>query len=1436
MKCISCFLACLLLVAAVVSAQVPNSSTRPAATPAMLPAAYSATVVNYVRTWEPHMATADTATVISSSRTVAEVQMTTEYFDGMGRGLQTVVKGNSPLGYDLVTPMMYDSFGRERFKFLPYVQISGNTSDGKFKTDPFTAQRTFYQNMSLNPGIAGESIYYAQTEYESSPLNRELKNYAPGNSWAKEGGNHPLSTTYHINDQNDSVRNWNIQSDVPVTSGVYAPGTLYKSIKLDENGIQTIEYRDKNERLILKKKLVSATYTAHAGWLCTYYVYDDLERLSAVLPPLAVENAMIAGWNASGVINGLCYQYKYDERGRMIVKKIPGADPVYQVYDLRDRLVFSQDGQQRTKSPQEWLTTYYDGQNRPVMTAIYASNSTRESLQAGLNASTGGTQSVSYTFPMTADLVLNGYDGSTTYTATNSITLGVGFESTNDANFTAEINTTGNGGNTVITSVNALPAIASSDLTPLTYTFYDTYGYAGQVPAETGDFAKPAAGSNPHAETLPSSPGNMTIGLTTGTKVRVLGTDQWLTTSIYYDNKGRVIQTVSDNQPGGKDIVTRLYDFNGRMLSSYSRHNNPRSNATPHTTLLTMSTFDHAGRLTNIVKRLNDISGQDRTIVANSYNEMGQLQRKRLNITGTATQLDTLTYTYNIRGWLQGINKAYVNATGSTNWFGEEIDYDYGFSTNQYNGNVAGIKWKSGSNNIARAYGFGYDADNRLVNADFRQQNTSGATWTNNLVDFTVSGITYDANGNIKSMKQQGMIGTAPGIVDQLTYTYQNASNKLLTVADAVNTSTAKLGDFNDGTNKNNDYAYDANGNMTSDSNRHISAISYNFLSLPEKITIAGKGTIKYLYDAIGNKLQKTVEDNTGSSVKKIVTDYIQGLVFSQDSLQFLAHDEGRIRFIYDTAAPANYTYDYFEKDHLGNVRVVLGTSTQTAVYSATMETTSSAAENALFSNVDATRSVLPAGYPADATTSSNKQAAKLNAVNGKKIGPSLVLKVMAGDTVQIGVKAFYKSTGARTAKASAASMLHALTQVLMGNDAGDPIHAASAEDVGAMTLLNPSEYDELKSKDPTQNLSDKPKAYLNYVLFNDRFEMVNENSGVKQVQGNPDELQVLSVDKAVVKKSGFLYIYTSNESGEDVYFDNLIVVQAAGPLLEETHYYPGGLTMSGISSGALIAKIPENKFRFNGKELQSGEFQDGTGLNMYDFGARMQDPQLMVWHNIDPLSEKTRRISPYAYANNNPVRFIDPDGMSSVDKINTSDIEACANCRADSDEKERGERPEEGHSLIDMMDGKSRIDQDDAIAKLNMKNDLHEIGSYAGNDGGQDNDEDEPRRKQKGPKDKMRGGSQKQRDQDMMQYPEEFRKWYHREVKPDVHPGRNATKEELEEAYEEWLSYQKQSVAKATGWTVAGIVGYEILKWGVATFLAPETLGTSFGVAAALP
>ncbi len=99
--------------------------------------------------------------------------------------------------------------------------------------------------------------------------------------------------------------------------------------------------------------------------------------------------------------------------------------------------------------------------------------------------------------------------------------------------------------------------------------------------------------------------------------------------------------------------------------------------------------------------------------------------------------------------------------------------------------------------------------------------------------------------------------------------------------------------------------------------------------------------------------------------------------------------------------------------------------------------------------------------------------------------------------------------------------------------------------------------------------------------------------------------------------------------------------ITASTEILEENNYYPFGLEHQGYNN-VVKSTNPAQKYRYNGKELN-----DELGFNVYDYDARHYDPAIGRWLQIDPLAEQMRRHSPYNYAFNNPIYFIDPDGMA---------------------------------------------------------------------------------------------------------------------------------------------------------------------------------------------
>jgi RHS repeat-associated protein len=175
------------------------------------------------------------------------------------------------------------------------------------------------------------------------------------------------------------------------------------------------------------------------------------------------------------------------------------------------------------------------------------------------------------------------------------------------------------------------------------------------------------------------------------------------------------------------------------------------------------------------------------------------------------------------------------------------------------------------------------------------------------------------------------------------------------------------------------------------------------------------------------------------------------------------------------------------------------------------------------------------------------------------------------------------------------------------------------------------------------------PKAYINYIFFDDQFKYAGGNVSRVGASGTVKDHWTVDaqLQNITVPKNGYIFVYVSNESNLDVFFDNLQVIHKPGPILEETHYYPFGLTMAGISSRA-AGKL-ENKIKFQKQELQHKEFSDGSGLEMYGFKYRMDDPQTGRFWQIDPLADKYVYNSTYAFSENKVTAHVELEGLESV-------------------------------------------------------------------------------------------------------------------------------------------------------------------------------------------
>ncbi|WP_345988321.1 DUF6443 domain-containing protein [Chryseobacterium sp. Chry.R1] len=717
-------------------------------------------------------------------------------------------------------------------------------------------------NNSIQVGIYGQEKIYAEKTLENSPLDRLLEQKQVGTAWSDK----PVKFQYDANVHEDYVRK-------------YKPTTTWDPIgKMTVTKIELLEYflpntlykntvndEDGNKTIEFKNGrgqvvLVRKVISSTEN-ADTYYVYNEYDQLVFVIPPGSPATP------DDTALNNFCYQYRYDGKNRLVEKKLPGKGWEFMVYDKADRVVLTRDANLEAKG--QWLFTKYDQFSRPVYTGI-----------------------------------LDSYSGRSAQAATVD-----GFSSFNEVRSSSSFN---NSGMDIYYTNSTYP---QSNFKLLSVNYYDTYPAYSFNPSFSADiFAQPVLTDN-------SSGNNIsTKGLPVMTFIKNIEDDNWTKNYNYYDTKGRLISTHSINHLDGYTRTSYQLSFAGLVKQTATRHKRLKTDA--ETSTREFFTYDSNDRLLTHTHQVN--GGPIEYLSQNTYNELSQLESKKIGGATVSTPLQQVDYKYNIRGWMTQINDL-SNLNGKL--FGYEIRYNNPvntlFAISRYNGNIAEVDWKTSVDNVLRRYSYSYDNLNRLNYGHYSEPN--GTVPQENHFGESLE---YDLNGNITRLYRNTK-NTTNGLamqIDNLKYSY--IGNRLFKVEDASKNSSGYPYFATP-----NVIDYDNNGNMTKHKDKGINEIKYNFLNLPNEVITSNTIVVEpyqiyYTYRADGTKTRKKYTQKfvgaVGYETMEIVTDYLDGFQYapivafnnpSSIKLQFIPTSEGYYDFVKN-----KYIYNY--TDHLGNVRL----------------------------------------------------------------------------------------------------------------------------------------------------------------------------------------------------------------------------------------------------------------------------------------------------------------------------------------------------------------------------------------------------------------------------------------------------------------------------------------------------------------------------------
>lgn len=548
------------------------------------------------------------------------------------------------------------------------------------------------------------------------------------------------------------------------------------------------------------------------------------------------------------------YQYKYGGRGNCIWKKLPGCDPIYLRYTRNKRLAYLQDGKLRRQGC--WEFYVYDKLGRQVVSGL---------------ASTASDLSDAYA----------------QYTGTGALD---GYE------------------------------VFGATITPkslLVTNFYDDYAFISKCPSSEQSSLRLDA-SQGLETAFPSNASPNAKGYLTGKKVYLTdGSGRYTISSMYYGQKGRLVQTHASNLLGGWEHHYISYTYIGNPKQSKHIHtaNGERTIQEDYS-----YDYDHAGRLVKTIYSINGSPARD--LVSFVYDDYGRVRQQ------TLLGKETVSYDYNIRSWKRGISSPnYVQKLAYNGNNGSLIP-----QTALFNGNISAMSCQVGDQ-ANKSYAFVYNSLSMLTDAEYSEE--AGLSTLTGIYDEHLS---YDKMGNVLTLLRYGLRDEGQyGLIDNLSYGYNG--NQLLKVDDSVN-GPYYVGAFHfvDGADQAVEYTYDGNGNMVSDLNKGISSITYDLNDQPRELCFSDGRKSSYVYDAEGKKLSvsytltamtsaqplaQVMQSSSASSGNAVngqkTINYCDNVVYD-DGETIVLNDVGYAK--YDQSG--NLSFHYYLQDHLGNNRVVM--------------------------------------------------------------------------------------------------------------------------------------------------------------------------------------------------------------------------------------------------------------------------------------------------------------------------------------------------------------------------------------------------------------------------------------------------------------------------------------------------------------------------------